>query len=489
MEIPYTVKPRPDTGLFNAKIGIWLFLASEVMLFGGLFSAYIFLRIAPEGPWPVQVLTVKWGFINTLVLIFSSVTVLQAWVALKLRKFRMFQLWMTLTILCAAGFMGIKSVEYADKFHHFGVLLKDGSSVEGHFPADHPYHIKFDEVKTVTLAVKPHDKGLFGIALFRHGSDTEFLKYLEEGSKPEFKDAEGNVITLDDKTLENLRAKALNKWGWDAEKKKSKWTPDEFITLTATSPLKFDIPPSKLFDNAYDAHKAHFRDGTVIDGRLAYDSMHLEVDRIDLRRLFAADEKSDQKAYDSVQNADVWRILGGDWKKKFNEHHDVELKKFIEKHKHQKKPQQPMDNSDYVRHVYAMKISLDDSHGSHASAAKSAGERLAAETAGNSHGAAAASHAGSHGHPLVVIEKKDISFWSNFTPKYGNYFAIYFTLTGLHGLHVIGGAIVLGHMLLFGKRIYDKDPDHLANRVEVGGLFWHFVDLVWIFLFPLLYLL
>jgi len=45
MEIPYTISTRPDTGLWNAKIGIWLFLASEVMLFGGLFSAYIFLRI------------------------------------------------------------------------------------------------------------------------------------------------------------------------------------------------------------------------------------------------------------------------------------------------------------------------------------------------------------------------------------------------------------------------------------------------------------
>ena len=42
MEIPYTVKPRPDTGLWNAKVGIWLFLASEVMLFGGLFSGYLF---------------------------------------------------------------------------------------------------------------------------------------------------------------------------------------------------------------------------------------------------------------------------------------------------------------------------------------------------------------------------------------------------------------------------------------------------------------
>ena len=45
MEIPFEVKPRPDTGLWNAKVGIWLFLASEVMLFGGLFSAYVFLRM------------------------------------------------------------------------------------------------------------------------------------------------------------------------------------------------------------------------------------------------------------------------------------------------------------------------------------------------------------------------------------------------------------------------------------------------------------
>ena len=45
MEIPYTVENRPDTGIYNAKIGVWLFLASEVMLFGGLFSAYILLRV------------------------------------------------------------------------------------------------------------------------------------------------------------------------------------------------------------------------------------------------------------------------------------------------------------------------------------------------------------------------------------------------------------------------------------------------------------
>ena len=53
MEIPYTTEARPDTGLYNAKVGIWLFLASEVMLFGALFSTYILLRVgAPENLWP-----------------------------------------------------------------------------------------------------------------------------------------------------------------------------------------------------------------------------------------------------------------------------------------------------------------------------------------------------------------------------------------------------------------------------------------------------
>ena len=72
MDIPYTIEARPDTGLYNAKVGIWLFLASEVMLFGALFSSYILLRVnAPEGFWPHGWLNVPLGTINTLVLITS----------------------------------------------------------------------------------------------------------------------------------------------------------------------------------------------------------------------------------------------------------------------------------------------------------------------------------------------------------------------------------------------------------------------------------
>ena len=73
MEIPYTVQNRPDTGIYNAKLGIWLFLASEVMLFGGLFSAYVLLRVgADQGMWPHGWLNVTLGTVNTLLLALSA---------------------------------------------------------------------------------------------------------------------------------------------------------------------------------------------------------------------------------------------------------------------------------------------------------------------------------------------------------------------------------------------------------------------------------
>jgi hypothetical protein len=87
------------------------------------------------------------------------------------------------------------------------------------------------------------------------------------------------------------------------------------------------------------------------------------------------------------------------------------------------------------------------------------------------------------------IEAEDVSSWSAFAPKHSSYFAVYFTITGLHGLHVLVGVLVFCHFFIYGERLYRKNPEHMANRVEVGGLFWHFVDLVWIFVFPIFYLL
>ncbi len=121
MQIQYITEERPDTGLINSKLGIWIFLASEVMLFGGLFSAYVFLRLAaPEGDfeyWGAK-LNVPMATLNTLVLISSSVTVILSWASLKMKDFEKYKLYMGLTLLFGAIFLVVKYFEYTGKFHH-----------------------------------------------------------------------------------------------------------------------------------------------------------------------------------------------------------------------------------------------------------------------------------------------------------------------------------------------------------------------------------
>src|SRR5687767_1256986 len=152
MDIPYTSKVRPDTGLYNAKVGIWLFLASEVMLFGALFSAYILLRVgAAPGTWPHGLLNVPLGTLNTLVLITSSITVVLAWVSLKLNQFGRYRLFQGITILCAIIFVVIKSFEYKDKFTHYEIIQNDGQVVDGHMVSQN--------ADQVTLSVPSKEKG------------------------------------------------------------------------------------------------------------------------------------------------------------------------------------------------------------------------------------------------------------------------------------------------------------------------------------------
>lgn len=282
MEIPYTTHAREDTGLYNAKVGIWLFLASEVMLFGALFSGYILLRVGAEpGTWPVHILNVPLGTINTIVLILSSVTVVLAWASLKVNRFDRFKICQSITVLCALIFMVIKSFEYRDKFTHYEVQLKDGTVVDGHL------------VERTT-----------------------------------------NYITL-----------------------------------------------------------AH------------------------------AKEKKPEAANTATQTAEP------------------------------------------------------------------AGAAAEAE-----HGAGGAE--GDHAHGNRTIQFSDVAthpsgrlMVGNWGPWHNTYLAIYFTLTGLHALHVVGGALVIGYLLGPGSKMWFSDPERFTNRIEVSGLFWHFVDLVWIFLFPVLYLL
>ncbi len=119
MQIPYNEKLRPDTGLYNAKLGIWLFLASEIMLFGGLFSAYVLLRSSNADFMMHQhYLNVPLATLNTIILITSSVTMVMAWVSLKLNDLKKYKLYMLLTLLCSVGFLIVKFFEYSAKFEH-----------------------------------------------------------------------------------------------------------------------------------------------------------------------------------------------------------------------------------------------------------------------------------------------------------------------------------------------------------------------------------
>jgi cytochrome c oxidase subunit III len=265
MEIPYTVQSRPDTGLYNAKLGIWLFLASEVMLFGALFSAYILLRVgAAEGTWPQGWLNIPLGTANTFVLITSSITTVLAWAALKAGQFPRFKLFHAITLLCALIFLGVKSVEYRDKFLHYEIALKDGTFADGHLVANR-------------LVMK---------------------------------------------------------------------------------------------DNAFTGE-------LLLQG-------HIVGDRQELYDLHAR---------------------------------------------------------------------------------------------------------GAGAHRELRIDGAQILRLENYGPWHNTYLAIYFTLTGLHALHVLGGALVIGFLWGPGSALWKADPERFTNRIEISGLFWHFVDLVWIFLFPVLYLL
>lgn len=253
MDIPYTIQPRPDTGVYNAKVGMWLFLASEVMLFGGLFSSYILLRVAaPANTWPHGWLSVPLGTVNTLLLALSAISTLLAWAACKARMFDRFKLFMGLTLVLATVFLGIKGYEYHDKLTHYEVTLKDGRIADGHLVAE---------------------------------------------------------------------------------------------TATALQ----------------------------LKGRFVKD--HAE-------------------------------LLNGR----------------------------------------------------------------------------------GHAHEAVTIEKSRIQKIENYAPRHNTFMAIYFTMTGLHGLHVLGGMVVFAYLWGPGSRMWKTQPDRFTNRVEIAGLFWHFVDLVWIFLFPVLYL-
>jgi heme/copper-type cytochrome/quinol oxidase subunit 3 len=112
--IPYTVERRPDTGVNNVKLGVWLFLASEAMLFAGLFSAYFTLRAGSVEPWQPFIAHRTFAIINTALLLGAGGALVFAVRMARARRIQAFRGWMFAAVLLSVAFLGLKALEYFD---------------------------------------------------------------------------------------------------------------------------------------------------------------------------------------------------------------------------------------------------------------------------------------------------------------------------------------------------------------------------------------
>lgn len=562
MEIPFVVNARKDTGLNNSKVGIWLFLASEVTLFGGLFSGYLFLRIYADYPWPERTLPILPGLLNTFILIGSSVTVVFAWAALKMRQWRKFQVYMWITLICALLFMVLKGFEYDAKFNHQAVrILDDGpvndfAIIEGHThyaKLDHGeiHHadkkdegafkqnriaIKASEL-TFTLTRPVHDsyvadlieqaggEGNFKLTASYSVKDAktgEEVVILEEGAplntdnldlaEEGFIDGKshdanirtaflkGNWDTIRESGNQDAAWKVVMTDEWkEIQKESSEKMKGHLIGAAGSVTYKIDPPLLFHFDPDavvnHSAEQLRLRDDTTIRGVFDVEgsSLPMAVDGIDFR--FTAQRAVEEGIDPAVMVAGSWILEDPDVKKVWDAHQEW-LRAHIE-HLDQKSRDKGKEGEDAYVPTESERYRVNwDQMVSY----QRAGYTDIYEKAKNGElkkpnwieGFTGPNHNNEEfvkAFPEIVVPRDKIGFESSFTPKWNTYYAIYFTITGLHGLHVIGGMIVLGYYLFFGRKMYESNPVWLANRVEIGGLFWHFVDLVWIFLFPILYLM
>ncbi len=122
-----------------AKLGMWLFLVTEILLFGGLFVGFALMQSLHHEAFLAahHHLDRTLGFLNTVVLLTSSYTMVMAVDSAKLGRKRKLIAYLLLTLACAGVFLGVKYIEYAHKFHE-GLLpgrfyWHHGDAVPGQF--------------------------------------------------------------------------------------------------------------------------------------------------------------------------------------------------------------------------------------------------------------------------------------------------------------------------------------------------------------------
>jgi heme/copper-type cytochrome/quinol oxidase subunit 3 len=137
MSFPGQGPAAPGIPVYNQKLGMWVFLLSEVMFFTSLIGSYIILRMAhPEAyPAPGSVLNIPLTAFNTFVLICSSVTMVKAFAAAEMRDGPGIRRWLMATIALGVFFLSVQAYEYYKLVGHGFV-----PSVEGYAAAGGPLY-------------------------------------------------------------------------------------------------------------------------------------------------------------------------------------------------------------------------------------------------------------------------------------------------------------------------------------------------------------
>ena len=410
MEIPYTVKPRPDTGLYNAKLGIWLFLASEVMLFGALFSSYVLLRVGAEpGTWSMGLMDLFVGAGNTMVLIASSMFVVLAWAELKQGNLAGYKKWKWATIACAVLFLFVKwGYEWPSKFKHYDVWLNNPTVL----------HEKFEEGYHEVASHGEHADDEHENGDAAHGGDVE--EYVEKIYTTRFfkEQSEPSHLAFDDAWRNGTLALSGHINAYEEAQ----------IDVRITG-WKADAGVSEAdADKALAKQDAEDAAGLRLNGGLLW-------------------EKTD---YDTAKRAEYALGQAG-----FTVALSVADYKTVKAHPWMWRTKRVTEDIGGKPRVSSIVFGLDHSH-----------------------------------HQEITLDVGDIKRLSAYEPKHSTFFGIYYTITGLHAAHVFGGILImLYNMLPIGLGLWHRDREQFINRIETFGLFWHFVDLVWIFLFPILYIL
>jgi cytochrome c oxidase subunit 3 len=378
-----------------AKLGIWLFLATEILLFGGLFCGYAVFRANHPDlfKWGGQFLDERYGAANTAVLLISSLTMAMAITYVQQERRRLAMVCLGITFVCAGIFMAIKSVEYEHKFHDH---LLGGMAF--YQTSDHGDDMGGDHAAIVAVhGDVEKGEGLWNATCRScHGATGEGVP------------GQGTVLNTSSFVYDHDDASLL---AFIKEGRKAN-APDTILQLEM--PAKGGNP--MLGDQA-------------ISDIIAY--MHT------LMIPAAPSGEQNTASHEVAAVSDTVVVTSS--------------------------PASVLDANVLQVENWNIPIAATGPTG------------LAPESA-------------SEAQRMAVYERPKVPQLDEKRPANAHlFFGLYFLMTGLHGVHVVIGMVVLLWLMWrvqrgdFNKRYY--------SAVECGGLYWHIVDVIWIFLFPLWYLL